>query len=98
MLKKFLASLIIAFAAVSASAQQRPLSPPERTPVPLTNEDQERARTEELNRKKAADAAALRKATQVKVPAILAGHHISSGNAAIDALVQEASAQNGLDP
>ncbi len=98
MLKKFLAIVVFVLAAVSASAQQRPLSPPERTPVPLTNEDQERARTEELNKKKAADAAAIRKATQVKVPAILAGHHISSGNPAIDVLVQEAAAQNGLDP
>jgi soluble lytic murein transglycosylase-like protein len=98
MLKKLLAIVVLGLAAVSASAQQRPLSPPERTPVPLTNEDQERARTEELNKKKAADAAALQKATHVKVPAILAGHHISSGNSAIDALVQEAAAQNGLDP
>jgi soluble lytic murein transglycosylase-like protein len=37
-------------------------------------------------------------AAQIRVPAILAGHHISSGNPAIDALVQEAAAQNGLDP
>jgi soluble lytic murein transglycosylase-like protein len=98
MLKKLLAIFFLLLAAVSASAQQRPLSPPERTPVPLTNEDQDRARAEELKKNKAADAAALQRATQIKVPAILGGHHISSGNAAIDALVQEAAAQNGLDP
>jgi len=98
MLKNLLAIALLMLAAVSAAAQQRPLSPPERTPVPLTNEDQDRARAEELNKKKAADAAALQKAPQIKVPAILAGHHISSGNPAIDALVQEAAAQNGLDP
>jgi soluble lytic murein transglycosylase-like protein len=98
MLKKLSAIVFLVVAAVSAAAQQRPLSPPERTPVPLTNEDQERARAEELKKNKAADAAAIQKATQIKVPAILAGHHISSGNAAIDALVQEAAAQNGLDP
>ena len=98
MLKKLLAIVFLLLAAVSAAAQQRPLSPPERTPVPLTIEDQERARVEELNKRKAADAAALQKATPIKVPAILARHHISSGNAAIDALVQEAAAQNGLDP
>jgi soluble lytic murein transglycosylase-like protein len=97
-LKKLLAIVFIALAAVSAAAQQRPLSPPERTPVPLTNEDQERVRAEELNKKKTADAAALQKTTTIKVPAILAGHHISSGNPAIDALVHEAAAQNGLDP
>jgi len=98
MFKQLLATFFLALAAVSAAAQQRPLSPPDRTPVPLTNEDQERARAEELSKKKAADAAALQKAPQIKVPGILAGHHISSGNAAIDALVQEAAGQNGLDP
>ncbi|MEK6285840.1 MAG: lytic transglycosylase domain-containing protein [Acidobacteriota bacterium] len=98
MLKKVLGILILVCSAVSASAQQRPLSPPERPPVPLTNEDQERARAEELKRGKAADAAALQRATLIKVPAALTGHHISSGNAAIDALVQEAAALNGLDP
>lgn len=103
MLKRFLAILILAFAfgacpAVGASAQERPFTPPARPPVPLTNDDQERARAEELNKKKAEDAAALQHAARIKVPAILAGHHISSGNAAIDALVQEAAAQNGLDP
>ena len=97
MLRKFLAFIIVVFAAVSASAQQRPLSPPERAPVPLTNEDQERARAEELNKKKTADEG-LQRSAQIKVPAILTGHHVSSGNAAIDALVQEAAGQNGLDP
>jgi soluble lytic murein transglycosylase-like protein len=96
-LRRTLAIIFLVFAAVSASAQQRPLSPPERTPVPLTNEDQERARAEEL-KKKVSEAATLKGTTQIKVPAVLAGHHISSGNVAIDALVQEAAAQNGLDP
>jgi soluble lytic murein transglycosylase-like protein len=98
MLKKLLPILFIAAAAASTAAQQRPLSPPARPPVPLTNEDQERARQEEQNKKKMADAAALQKSTTVKVPAVLAGHHISSGNPAIDALVFDAAAQNGLDP
>ena len=91
MLKKFLILLVLVFGAVSASAQERPLSPPERAPVPLTNDDQERARVEELKKIKAADAAALKQGTQIKVPAALTGHHISSGNTAIDALVQEAA-------
>ena len=95
---KLLAILFLALVPSWAAAQQRPLSPPERPPVPLTNEDQERIRQEELNKKKIADAATIQKATPIKVPAILAGHHISSGNPAIDALVHEAAALNGLDP
>jgi len=98
MFKRSLALLIFIFAAVNALAQQRPLSPPERSPVPLTNADQERARAEELKKIKADDAAALQRAKQNKVPAVLTGHHISSGNPAIDSLVQEAAALNGLDP
>jgi soluble lytic murein transglycosylase-like protein len=99
MLKTVFAIIFVMFLAVAAVAQQqRPLSPPERAPVPLTNEDQDRARAEELKRNKAADAAALLRTPQIKVPAVLAGHHISSGNLAIDLLVQEAAAQNGLDP
>ncbi len=98
MLKKFPAFLILVFAAVSASAQERPLSPPGRAAVPLTSADQERARADELKRIKAAEAAALQRAAQVKIPVGLAGHHISSGNTALDTLVQEAAAANGLDP
>ena len=98
MFKKLSAVGFVLCVAVTAAGQQRPLSPPARTPVPLTNEDQERARIEELNKKKAADAGVLQKATPIKVPAILAGHHISSGNPAIDGLIQEAAALNGLDP
>jgi soluble lytic murein transglycosylase-like protein len=98
MIKGFLSGSFLMLAVFSASAQQRPLSPPERPPVPLTNTDQERARAEELRKKKEADEAALKPATQIKIPAALAGHHISSGNAAIDALVQEAATQSGLDP
>src|SRR5262245_43138972 len=94
---KLLAIFVLALVP-SAAAQQRPLSPPERPPVPLTNEDQERIRQEELNKKKIADAATVQKATPIKVPAVLAGHHISSGNPSIDALVHEAAALNGLDP
>jgi len=98
MFKHLLAIGFVLLVAVSAPAQQRPLSPPARSPVPLTNEDQERARAEELNKLKTGEAATAQKGTQIKVPALLAGHHISSGNPAIDALVQEAAAMNGLDP
>src|SRR5262245_36451535 len=96
-MKRLLPALILLFACIGASAQQRPLSPPPRPPVPLTSEDQERARVEELNKKKTDDQT-IQRTTKVSVPAALAGHHITSGNAAIDALVQEAAARNGLDP
>jgi len=97
MFMKLAAILVLILCAVAASAQQRPLSPPDRAPVPLTNEDQERARAEELKRTKT-DTDGLQRPVQIKVPAILTGHHISSGNPIIDVLVQEAAAQNGLDP
>ncbi|HVF92570.1 MAG TPA: hypothetical protein VNH22_21055, partial [Blastocatellia bacterium] len=38
----------LAFGALSARAQDRPLSPPERPPFPLSDRDQQRARDEEL--------------------------------------------------
>ena len=95
---KLLAFLFLGLVPSAAVAQQRPLSPPERPPVPLTNTDQERIRQEELNKKKTAEAATVQKATPIKVPAVLAGHHISSGNPSIDALVYEAATLNGLDP
>jgi soluble lytic murein transglycosylase-like protein len=95
---KLLATVLLVLSAAGAAAQQRPLSPPARSPVPLTNEDQDRSRAEELNKKKIADAALPQKGAPVLVPAVLAGHHISSGNPAIDSLVQEAAAQSGLDP
>src|SRR6185369_14101545 len=99
MTRSTLAIIVLLLAGCCAFAQERPLSPPERPPIPLTNADQERARSEELKKKKKdAEAAALKPAAQIKVPAALAGHHISSGNPTIDALVQEAASRNGLDP
>lgn len=97
MLKKFAALLILIAAPMSASAQQRPLSPPERPPVPLTSSDLEKARAEELAKKPEAPAND-RGAAIIKVPAAVLGHHISSGNPSIDAMVYEAASRNGLDP
>jgi soluble lytic murein transglycosylase-like protein len=88
--------LILIAAPITASGQQRPLSPPERPPVPLTSSDLERARAEELS-KKQTDVSA-NGAPIIKVPAAALGHHISSGNPSIDAMVYEAAARNGLDP
>lgn len=98
MLNKFAALLILLAAPLAASAQQRPLSPPERSPVPLTSLDLEKARAEELAKKQPQAQPADRGAAIIKVPVAVLGHHISSGNAAIDAMVYEAAARNGLDP
>src|SRR5262245_4688482 len=98
MMKAVLVFLVLMFSAVGVAAQDRPLSPPAKPPVPLTNDEQERARIEELNKKKASDEAANQRANPIKVPGPLTGRHISSGNAAIDSLVYEAASRNGLDP
>jgi soluble lytic murein transglycosylase-like protein len=97
--KRLAAFAFLMIAPVGAQAQQRPMSPPERAPVPLTHSDQQRAREEELAKKKIDDERVVApKAVQVKVPIALVGRHISSGNSALDSLVQEAAAQHGLDP
>jgi soluble lytic murein transglycosylase-like protein len=99
MLKKFAALVVLLVASVSATAQQRPMSPPERAPVPLTDADQQRARAEELAKQKTTPGSATpQKAAQVKVPVALLGRHISSGNLVLDSLVEEAAARHGLDP
>ncbi|HXG91980.1 MAG TPA: lytic transglycosylase domain-containing protein [Blastocatellia bacterium] len=96
-MKKTAVLFILLIAPSWAAAQDRPLSPPARPPVPLTNSDQERA--DEMARKKAEAAKApVAQSPRVSVPAALAGAHISSGNAVLDALVAEAARQNGLDP
>jgi len=79
-----------------ASAQQIPMSAPARPPVPMTDSDQ--ARAAEQAKKKVPDTAAPPQAVAIKVPLASSHHPISSGNAAVDALVYEAAAQNGLDP
>ncbi|MFY9608771.1 MAG: lytic transglycosylase domain-containing protein [Blastocatellia bacterium] len=96
MLNRFAALLILIAAPMAALAQQRPLSPPERPPVPLTSSDLEKARAEELAKKQPevpSNGAAI-----IKVPAAVLGHHISSGNPSLDAMVYEAASRNGLDP
>jgi len=98
MVKRISALLFLITATPSVFAQQRPLSPPERSPVPLTSSDVEKSRVEEANKKQAATPTANPGAMVIKIPAAALGHHISSGNAAIDAMVYEAAARNGLDP
>jgi soluble lytic murein transglycosylase-like protein len=97
MLKKYSILVLIVLASPAlARAQQKPLTAPARPPVPLTQKDQERARAEEQAKRQ--EAGKPEDALQVKAPLSLAGRHISSGKAAIDALVYEAAALHGLDP
>ncbi|HEX8091011.1 MAG TPA: lytic transglycosylase domain-containing protein [Blastocatellia bacterium] len=99
MFKKFAAVILLLIACGGAHAQQRPMSPPDRTPVPLTDSDQQRTLAEERAKKKApAEAPAPEKAVRIKVPVALLGRHISSGNPALDGFVYEAAALHGLDP
>ncbi|HMG35038.1 MAG TPA: lytic transglycosylase domain-containing protein [Blastocatellia bacterium] len=87
--------LIVAALSVWASAQQQPMSPPEKSPVPLRVSDADPGNRTEAEKKKTGDE---KVANKILVPTTLAGHHISSGNPAIDLLVQEAASRNGLDP
>jgi soluble lytic murein transglycosylase-like protein len=90
---------VIVLLSFSAASQDRPLSPPLKTPVPLSDTDQQRAREEAESRLKATAADDKKPAaTPVKIPASLVGRHISSGNASLYALVHEAANRNGLDP
>ena len=99
-MKRFAAISMLLLLPALAAAQQRPLSAPDRSPVPLTDADQQRARQEEEAKKKAAAATTspAQASTVINVPAALVARHVSSGNAALDTLIREAAAQNGLDP
>src|SRR5215475_14575626 len=97
MLKFVSAILIIAASALHAAAQQHPMSPPEKSPVPLKvgDEDSSKRAEPDSDKKKNVDEPP---GGKILLPTTLAGHHISSGNPAIDVLVQEAASRNGLDP
>jgi soluble lytic murein transglycosylase-like protein len=93
MMRILTASIWLCFVPLWAAAQDRPLSPPEKPPVPLTDSDQERARKAELAKP------AQKGPAEVSVPAPKThGKHISSGNPAIDLLAYEAASRHGLDP
>jgi soluble lytic murein transglycosylase-like protein len=91
------AALCLLIAPALAIAQQsRPLSPPDHPPIPLTDEDQERARAADLAKRQKDEAKDPKNSTApiIKIP----GRHISSGNAIIDALANEAAGRYHLDP
>ncbi|HKP12773.1 MAG TPA: lytic transglycosylase domain-containing protein [Blastocatellia bacterium] len=96
MLKRAAIAFVILSAPLLARAQG-PLTPPARPPVPMTVEDQAPARPVEQARKPIADTAAA-PAAQIKVPLPSTSRHITTGNAAYDAIIYEAATQHGLDP
>lgn len=97
-MSKFAATfLILLTMSLTVSAQNKPFSPPARSPVPMSSKDQEQQRAEELAKKKS-EVEKSQTAPKVKIPVALGGRHITSGNPAVDAIVYEAASQTGLDP
>ena len=96
MLSRLATLLILLAAPALALAQQQPMSPPKRPPVPLRVSDLEQP-TAEPKKLNTQDAAAPQ-TPQIKVPVAATGRRISSGNPTIDAYVYEAAATFGLDP
>src|SRR5690349_6693228 len=94
MFRRAAIAVLILMAPLVARAQG-PLTPPSRPPVPMTVEDQ--PRTTEQSHKPAAVSEAAPTA-QIKVPLPSTSRHITTGNAAYDALIYEAATANGLDP
>src|SRR5438270_10751380 len=89
---------LMLLAAPLMARAQGPLTPPARPPVPMTFDDQERARAEERAHRQAVDAAGTPAPAALKVPLASTSRHISTGNVAFDAVIYEAATQNGLDP
>jgi soluble lytic murein transglycosylase-like protein len=92
--KLFAALLISLILPVWASAQQ-PLSPPERSPVPLSDTDQHQA---DIRAKSNPQIDTSIVQTLFREPGGALAGGLSSGDPAIDALVRDAAARYGVDP
>jgi soluble lytic murein transglycosylase-like protein len=97
-MSKPVAVIFLLLAAPMMVRAQGPLTPPARPPVPMTLDDQERARVEEQAHKQAANSTAAPTPVPISVPLASTSRHISTGNAAFDAVIYEAATQNSLDP
>ncbi len=97
-MSKRVAIIFLLLAAPMMARAQGPLTPPARSPVPMTLDDQERARVEGQAHKQAANSTAAPAPVQISVPLASTSRHISTGNAAFDAVIYEAATQNSLDP
>jgi soluble lytic murein transglycosylase-like protein len=94
MFKRAAIAVLIMLAPLAARAQG-PLTPPARPPVPMTVENQPRT-TEPAN--KPATTTEPVAAAQIKVALPSTSRHITTGNAAFDAVIYEAATINSLDP
>lgn len=92
------AIILILLAAPLLAKAQGPLTPPSRSPVPMTFDDQERARVKEQVSPPSADKPAVQAPVTINVPVASTSRHISTGNAAFDAMIYEAATLHGLDP
>jgi soluble lytic murein transglycosylase-like protein len=87
----------------AALAQERPLSVPDRPPVPLTDSGLPRAGStepakSEVKRAETPASPAAASAPKILVPPIHSTRHFTTGNPALDLIVNEAASLYGLDP
>jgi soluble lytic murein transglycosylase-like protein len=96
-LPRFGAAFVLAmlFSHAAAAQQSNPLSPPEHSPVPLTDADQEQSRIKAAS--KAGPSAAKTTSKDDKL-ILIPTRHLSTGNKAIDDLVHQAAQRYKLDP
>ena len=93
-MKQIVLTPLLLLLAVWSAAAQSPMSPPARPPVPFTptQQDESKARP-----KSVPQPGQTSPAITVRIPAAAVASRISSGNAAIDAIVYDAAAVHGLD-
>jgi soluble lytic murein transglycosylase-like protein len=83
------------FSHAAAAQQSNPLSPPEHSPIPLTDADQERAR---INAASKSGSPAVKQISKDDKLILIPARHLSTGNKAIDELVHQAADRYKLDP
>jgi soluble lytic murein transglycosylase-like protein len=88
---RYLATTLILFSLAVATQAQNPLTPPERPPLPMKSDDQERRLKEEREKNRLA----------TPNPSTAPANNVSpitSGNAEIDVIISQAATQFALDP
>ncbi len=104
---KYLATTLILFSLAVATQAQNPLTPPERPPLPMKSDDQERRLKEEREKNRLgtpsqstapANNLSTSPPNPVKIPVGIVNARITSGNAEIDTIISQAANQFALDP